>query len=172
MRRKLVVVSILAFTLCVAGCSSDKSVTSKDAGQEAESDKNVTLESGKFVQGEKEVFEEFAKNTWNGKEDSIILEYLDDGSLSSKIEITFDGDKYKYHTLYDSEYVLEKYKYLHYFEGTYKDRYTYADYILLNDEDMTYDSFMRLIIDSNPGVADTPDEAGFRYILADHKDLE
>lgn len=155
---------IMVLTLCISGCSSDKKDTSKQ--------KSVKLESWEFLQGGKEVFESFVKNTWNGKEDSIILEYLEGGSLTSKIEITFDGDKYKFHTLYDSEYVSEKYKYLHYFEGTYKDRYTYADYILSNDEDMTYDSFMRLIIDSNPGEADNPGEAGFRYILADHEDIE
>lgn len=160
MKKIFVLAAVIALMISISGCSTDK----KDSKQE----KTLTLESGKFSKENKDVFEEFVNNTENGKTDSVILEYLEDGSPTTKAKIAFDGKEYTYNILNSSETVSETYKYLRYFEGEYKDEYTYADYVLTNDKEMTYDSLQNTIISSDLEESQTEEKNGFRYILAEH----
>lgn len=169
MYKKLIFIFFMAIIISVTGCSSDKKEL-KNTEQSLESSDYAELEAGKFTLN-KEAFENFAKAAQEGSKGSLKLKYYENGAVLSTVELIYDGKEYTYKSTGDSDNIEEKYKYMYLFEGTYKGQYTYSDYILANDKDLTYDSLQNNIISSNLEEAG-PDGVGFRYISSDHNNLQ
>lgn len=168
MYKKLAFIFFMTIIISITGCSSDKKEIS-DNEQSLKKSDYVELEEGKFTLN-KEVFDNFANVAKKGSKGSIKLKYSENGAVVSDVELIYDGNEYIYISSDDSDGIEEKYKYLYLFEGTYKGQYTYSDYILTNDEDLTYDSLQNNIISSNFEEAGS-DGGGFRYISSNHNAL-
>lgn len=168
-------VLLLVFSLCAAGCEKQDDVpTLKDIPknyslEQAKADGCVVHENGDVTSG-KEIFEIFYKTVSSGKKAKVRLAFyctLDDPSHYDPDyyesikddypalyiqDLSFDGEKYTLCRYEDGNEIVESYDYIMKYNESAMSPYAVYDsleeYVLTNDNTVTYQDIMKSMLSS------------------------
>lgn len=171
-------VLISAFSICAAGCEkSDDILTFKDIPEnysleQAKADGCVVHENSDVTSG-KEIFDIFYKTVSSGKKAKVRLAFyytLDDPSHYDPDyyesikddypalyiqDLSFDGEKYTLRQYEDGKEIVESYDYLMKYNEPAMSPYAVFDsteeYILTNDNTVTYQNILKSMFSSQYG---------------------